>query len=137
MKVNEPLVVKRYHVALSPVRGSENHVKVTRTGALVAVPVVGVTEAVGLVVSIQSTVAIVSPVVPSRLAKVKVNDQLVVKRCPVALSPVNGSEKPVKVTRTGIFVQFPVRGKTVACGLLLCTRFTVAMVSQVFPARSE
>ena len=55
MKVNEPLVVKRYHVALNPVSGSENHVRDTRTGFFVEAPVVGVTEAVGLVVSIQLT----------------------------------------------------------------------------------
>ena len=55
MKVNDPLVLKRYQVALSPVIGSENPVKVIRTGFLVKVPVVGVTVAVGLVVSIQFT----------------------------------------------------------------------------------
>ena len=66
MKVNDPLSVKRWPVALSPVNILLAQVRVTRTGLTVEVPVEGVKLAVGLVVSIQSTVAVVDQVCPTR-----------------------------------------------------------------------
>jgi hypothetical protein len=119
VKTKEPLPVKRCPVALSPVSDSENQVSTTRTGFLVRAPVEGEIVAVGLVVSIQLTVAVVAQVLPARSEKVKTKEPLPVKRCHVALSPVRDSENQVSITRTGFLVRAPVEGEIVAVGLVV------------------
>ena len=63
-----------------------------------------ITEAVGIVLSIQLTVAIVEPVFQARSWKVNINDPLPVNVCDAALSPVIVSDMPVSVAITSWFV---------------------------------
>lgn len=56
---------------------------------------------------------------------------------PVALSPVTVSENPVMVTVTSWFVNPVVENSADAVGAILSIRVTVAVVCQVFPAKSS
>ena len=84
---------------------------------VIVLPFAGeVPVSIGAVLSIQLTVASVEPVLPTRSEKVKVNDPLPVKRCPVALTQVRVSVHHVKLTYTFPFVQTPVVGVEKANG---------------------
>jgi len=100
LKVQLPM--KRYQVAFTPVTGSENPVSVAKMFPLVNVHDVGlyITVAVGAVLSIRLTVAVVLPVFPARSEKLKVKVPFPVKRCQLTFSPVSDSENPVSIAKT-------------------------------------
>jgi len=102
VNLNIQLPIKRYQVAFIPVSGSKYPVSIASTFPLVNVPDVGayITVAVGGVLSIRVTVAMIVPVFPARSEKLNVNTPLPVKRCQVAFIPVSGSEYPVSVAST-------------------------------------
>jgi hypothetical protein len=87
--------------------------------------------------SIRSTVAIASPVLPARSSKVNVNTQLPVKVYPVALSQVTVSLNHVTIATKSPLVRLPEAGvySTVAVGGVVSISI-VNVAPVVFPAIS-
>ena len=118
---------------------SEAQVKVATTSWFVA-PVVEYTiEAVGAVVSIQFTVAVVEPVFPASSTKSKTNDPLALKVYvfdPELFVMVMFSLAPVRVATTAPLVVTDGEYVTVAVGETLSILDTVAVADPVFHAAS-